>query len=315
MPFVFDFEEASNLIAQKTRIQDVIEESRYIVSDANDNSDESGSESDDSSKSSSYFGIENVAKTLADYTEELLQLGDIFSSPVPDQDDNISSFPSTTILNQKAHHLYAEFLLAMFPNAAAPLVDRLGKANWERKRRFQHKIEATETSTPTTIYANAGTKATSAITLSNSPNSKINKQLPSVTATMSFFSLSTGEIVQAQISHLPVELETGALFICGTCSKALTVYNHDQWKYVQALFARILLLTMIGNTSTKTSGPILVFSRTAHSMLQFFETERIGQTIFAWTIASEVHRTITYVLYVRKMSHRVEILSSTSRHT
>ena len=245
------------------------------MSDTDESSDDSGSESDHSSESLPGFRVENVAKTLADYMEELLQLGDIFSSPVPDQDDDMPGSPSISVMDQEIHCSYASLISVRFPNATKTLVDRLGKVNWEQKQRLQEKTGVTETSTPAIDHTNPNFGAASTVTASKWPYPEIDEQASVDTIAKSFFS-SLRDKSQAQTLCLPEELKTGQLFLCGICYKTIKIRKDDEWRHVQTLSTNILLLTIIGTTSTKTFDPIPAFSRTAHSIPQYSETERVG---------------------------------------
>ncbi|KAF2176641.1 hypothetical protein K469DRAFT_399628 [Zopfia rhizophila CBS 207.26] len=122
-------------------------------------------------------------------------------------------------MSQEAHRFYANLISARFPDAAATLVDRLGKVNWERKQRLQHETEARETPDDevTSKFHDSGI------------GSSIPTQTSNAATVISFFS-SLADGTQARIPRLSEEAKAGAPFTCDACGKTITVQSDYQWK-------------------------------------------------------------------------------------
>jgi hypothetical protein len=139
---VFPAEETRSKALQISQIQSLSDEARYIVEECEQLPEEPDSDDGDArSDFSKAPNIDQVANSLSDFITELMQMDDLFSSPVLGENavgkrSALSSLPS-----QGPSFYYANLISAKFPKAENELVDRLGKANWERFQHLQANLE------------------------------------------------------------------------------------------------------------------------------------------------------------------------------
>ncbi|EON64584.1 hypothetical protein W97_03817 [Coniosporium apollinis CBS 100218] len=142
--------------------------------------------------------------------------------------------------SKDAHQYYADLIRERFLEAAADIVDQLGRSNWERYKRISAERSANVQDSKFPGDASAedflvAGKALSEVTASRFQDSGLGSSLPTKTdyapsMTSYFSSLADGD--RPDIPALPDEARRGMPFECDACGRMIRVTNKRDWKWV-----------------------------------------------------------------------------------
>lgn len=211
-------------ILRHTSITVLLEESRYVISGLQEDSDGNESDSDGSEYNHSNDSIQATAEDIKTYIQCLIDLSSSINCPAmdPEYHDQIPTLPA--LEKRNAHDYYADLISAKFPQASPDLVDRLGKANWSRYQRIQAEriLNASAEAQDIPQFGAASVLAGSKFHDSGLGSS-------SAATTVSYISsLTDGN--RPRIPPLPEEARKGQPFDCDVCGKKIRVRNNREWK-------------------------------------------------------------------------------------
>lgn len=171
----------------------------------------------------SSFSSDSIREALEDLRTDsacLLDLEALYRSPIAHADHK----PTTLITTWDAwspHRAYSDKISIRFPQAADDLVQRLGKANYERYLRFQEQR-----------HSNGPADLLSDDASSKFHDSGIGSSLP--TSAFSYantvMSYGAGEGRKVRFPPLPARAKEGHPFECVSCGKWLKINNNSAWK-------------------------------------------------------------------------------------
>ncbi|KAI3391730.1 hypothetical protein diail_6871 [Diaporthe ilicicola] len=202
----------------------VIKSLTAAVADGNsDNSSDSGL---------SNFSTESVKGILEDLrvdTTCLLDLEPLLRSPILRTDAEPIAVWATKHVKWSPHQPYSDKVSARFPQAGDDLVNRLGKANYERYLRCQEQKASNELARcPTDQTAPAVHDGAS----SKFHDSGIGSSLPTTTSSYAetVMSYGMGEGRKVRIPPLPSQAKAGLPFECVACGKSVKISTNSAWK-------------------------------------------------------------------------------------
>lgn len=209
-------------ILRHTSIAVLLEESRYVISGLQEDSDGYESDSDDSEYNYPNDSIQATAEDIKTYIQCLVDLSSSISCPAmdPEYRDQIPTL--LTFEKRNAHDYYADLISTKFPQASSDLVDRLGKANWSRYQRIQAERIANASAEAQDIPQ---FEAASVLAGSKFHDSGLGSSIPAQTtyaATIVSFISSLTDGNRPQIPPLPEEARKGQPFDCDACGKKNT---------------------------------------------------------------------------------------------
>ncbi|KAJ9645924.1 hypothetical protein H2199_002967 [Coniosporium tulheliwenetii] len=131
-------------LCTKTDIPKLIEESRYAIAD--DDNDGSASETSDGGSDTDFdptrLDVKDILEDLDTYTQCLADSSPSLACPAMDYADP-EDVPANTIFRSRdVQQYYADIIRERFPEAAADIVDQLGRSNWERYKRVSDERAA-----------------------------------------------------------------------------------------------------------------------------------------------------------------------------
>ena len=175
-----------------------------------------------------------VAETLEDlktYTQCLVDLGPSLEWPARDAVSDERNTLVTALEDRPAHQYFSDIISTKFPLADSELVDRLGKANFERYIRLIRS--ATEEAQPSEVVEEGG--ARSIKTTSAFQDSGLGSSVPTeATSALSMFSVEASKVGgrHARLPPMPEAATRGLPFTCNACRRTISVSNTHDWMYV-----------------------------------------------------------------------------------
>lgn len=217
-------------ILRHTSIAVLLEESRYVISGLQEDSDGNESDSDDSEYNYPNDSIRATAEDIKTYIQCLVDLSSSINCPAmdPEYRDQIPTL--LTLEKRNAHDYYADLISNKFPQASPDLVDRLGKANWSRYQRIQAERIANASAEAQDI---SQFEAASVLAGSKFHDSGLGSSIPAQTtyaATILSYISSLTDGNRPQIPPLPEEARKGQPFDCDACGKKIRARNNREWK-------------------------------------------------------------------------------------
>ncbi|KAI2631064.1 hypothetical protein GGR54DRAFT_585354 [Hypoxylon sp. NC1633] len=198
---------------------------------------DNGSEtSDDEYFDAQSESLKDLAETLLDEIENLLDLGPRLDEPVPDVEstpaegsapDNLieeqAAAPSTTAQYWDPVRYFTDRVLTKFPECDSNLAVALGKANWASMTRLQEKRESALNHGPN--------KPISADNTTLPKDSGLGSSLPSTRPYEETIVSYYGDgMTRTKIPPLPDDIEIGQLFSCIACGENIEKRDMRTWK-------------------------------------------------------------------------------------
>lgn len=186
---------------------------------------ESDSSSDSGFSDSSTDLINDVLEDLKVDTTCLLDLEPLLSNPILRTDAEPAAVIDTTRITWTPHQPYSDKVSVRFPMAADDLVNRLGKANYERYLRCQEQKATNE----------LGDQAASGALDSASSkfhDSGIGSSLPTAASSYAETAMSygMGEERRVRVPPLPAQAKEGLPFACVACGRWVKIVTNSAWK-------------------------------------------------------------------------------------
>lgn len=209
-----------------------------------EDSDGEDSESDSSSSSESSSSWDDILEDLATDVQCLIDLDQIIECPAPEAQKR-GSGKGRMAPDWEPHLSYSDKIANRFPDAAASLVDRLARANWERFQRTNAAREMNiaavkdedQPATEAVVVTGAIQRAQShAETVSKFNDSGLGDSVRTgstyADTVMSYQAQGRDSV---RIPPLPEGAKQGKPFDCVACSRQLIITNNAAWKFVFAL--------------------------------------------------------------------------------
>ncbi|KAI0184988.1 hypothetical protein EV127DRAFT_442655 [Xylaria flabelliformis] len=198
--------------------------------------DDDGASSSDVSYDLESDSMEEIAQDLLTDTLCLMELDPLLKNPILDErDDEERAAAHHERTDWGPHHVYCERIQSRFPQAASPLILRLGKANLERYIRCQEErcnepnsITGVEDALLILRHADSvGSKFYDSALGSSVP--------PASSYAETIMSYRGKEGRSVRVPPLPPEGKTGHPFSCVACGRSVRISNNSAWK--QHLYA------------------------------------------------------------------------------
>lgn len=185
--------------------------------------------------------VPNMAATLGTLVDCLISLNPSLEQSA--KDDSKDQFGHFAVIEDRPPYLYhAELVESKFPNASRPLLERLGKCNWERYLRLQERREM--------IKDGENLQNEEIESKSRFTDSALGTSMPAQSESGGSVSTYAETVVSslAASSHqklpkLPREGRNGKRFICQVCNRVVAIRYSRDWKYVNCLSSSLSLLT------------------------------------------------------------------------
>ncbi|KAI0554262.1 hypothetical protein F4679DRAFT_527697 [Xylaria curta] len=199
--------------------------------------DDDGASSSDVSYDLESDSMNEIAQDLLTDTLCLMELDPLLKSPILDKrDDEERAAAHDERTDWGPHYVYCERIQSRFPQAASPLILRLGQANLERYIRCQegrcnepNDINGAEDAL--LILQHAGS-----VDGSKFYDSALGSSVPPVSSyAETIMSYRSKEGRSVRIPPLPPEGKTGHPFSCVVCGRSVRISNNSAWK--QHLYA------------------------------------------------------------------------------
>lgn len=194
-----------------------------VTDGESDNSSDSGfSDSNDDS-------INDVLEDLKVDTTCLLDLEPLLSSPILRTDAEPTAVIDTTRITWTPHQPYSDKVSVRFPMAADDLVNRLGRANYERYLRCQEQKATNELGD---IPLDQGASGALDSAISKFHDSGIGSSLPTAASSYAETAMSygMGEGRRVRVPPLPVQAKEGLPFACVACGRWVKIVTNSAWK-------------------------------------------------------------------------------------
>lgn len=211
----------------RTGIIELIDESRDSVAHDDHSrpiNDEDGS---DAEYDPTQPDLEDILEDLDTYTQCLVDLSPSLACPAMDSTTRGEATINTTIQSREPHQYYADLIGTRFPEAAADIVEQLGRSNWERYKR----VSAERTANLQAPHP--GKEALDEVAASHFQDSGLGSSLPAqanyASSMTSYLSSSAG----GDRPHVPAlsdKAKRGIPFTCDACGKLIRVTNKRVWK-------------------------------------------------------------------------------------
>lgn len=216
-------------LCTKTDIPKLIEESRYAIAD--DDNDGSASETSDGGSDTDFdptrLDVKDILEDLDTYTQCLADSSPSLACPAMDYADP-EDVPANTIFRSRdVQQYYADIIRERFPEAAADIVDQLGRSNWERYKRVSDERAANLQASQLTVEVFDGVAA------SCFQDSGLGSSLPTQTnyaPSMNSCFSGWADGGRPHIPPLSEEAKRGKPFECDACGKLIRVTNGRDWK-------------------------------------------------------------------------------------
>lgn len=217
--------------------------SLHVDFDGSSDSEDSGSESSSSSDRANDW--DEIQEDLATEVECLLVLDPIIRCPAPDIRKRRGNHGKEKIaIDWQPHQSYSDKITNRFPDAAAELVDRLARANWERflktKTAREENIAAAEEDAKAAEVAVAVVGAEVGVQLEHALTDPVSSKFndsgvgssirtdTSYAETIMSYQAQGRESVR--VPPLPEGARQGKPFDCVACGRQLRIKNNSAWK-------------------------------------------------------------------------------------
>lgn len=197
--------------------------------------------------------VPSMAATLGTLVDCLISL-----NAAKDSKDQSGYF--TVIEDRPPYHYHMELIESKYPNASRPLLERLGKCNWERYLRLQERREM--------IKDGESLQGEEIESKSRFNDSALGTSVPAQSESGSSIPTYAETVVssRAASSHhklpkLPREGRNGQRFICQVCNRIVAIRYSRDWKYVSCLSSSLLLLTSRQETRIPRSAGVYLHLR------------------------------------------------------
>ncbi|KAI1739983.1 hypothetical protein F4680DRAFT_420875 [Xylaria scruposa] len=199
--------------------------------------DDDGASSSDESYDLESDNMNEIAQDLLTDTLCLMELDPLLKNPILDErDDDEKAAAHDERTDWGPHYVYCERIQSRFPQAASPLILRLGKANLERYIRCQEErcnepSGITGAEDALLILHHAGS-----VDGSKFYDSALGSSVPPASSyAETIMSYRGKEGRSVRIPPLPPEGKTGHPFSCVVCGRSVRISNNSAWK--QHLYA------------------------------------------------------------------------------
>ncbi|KAF2865319.1 hypothetical protein BDV95DRAFT_507335 [Massariosphaeria phaeospora] len=225
--------EAQRALVETNDLEVLREQARCILAGLDENTSDSGSESEMSEDESGRSNSTEIVEEMKTYTQLLVDLSSALECPATDAGPREE--PSTLRLEKRAaFDYYADLILSKYPKASSALVECLGKANWDRYQRMQM-----ERYTNLRLHTEKAEEQTESLATksrlagSDFVDSGLGTSLPAQSAyaetVISFMSSMSGG-KQIQVPPLPSEARDGKPFECCACGTQVRAVTNREWR-------------------------------------------------------------------------------------
>ena len=184
----------------------------------------------DASLSYSYDSIDEILEDIRTDIECLMDLDPLLKTPIDDL-ENDGARPSSLLESQPAQ-FYASLIHARFPQAKFDLVDKLGKANWDRFKRLEAQRSSLIANDESCLFSEHECTETVADS-SKFQDSGLGASVPATTvyaATVASWASTTADGGCPRIPPLSEDAKRGNPFTCDACGRNIRVLETKMWK-------------------------------------------------------------------------------------